>query len=166
MSNWLHDDVAPGHRLEVRGPAGDCFYLTGRPEQPILLAGTGTGLAPLYAIVRDALHHGHTGPIRLYHGALNPAGLYLVDELTQLAAEYANFTYVRSVLNADDALDAGLRVGNLENMILSDTPSFAGWRVFLCGNPELVKNLRKRIFLAGAKMKEIYSDAFVMRTPA
>jgi ferredoxin-NADP reductase/ferredoxin len=166
MSNWLHDDVAPGDRLEVRGPAGDCFYLAGQPEQPILLAGTGTGLAPLYAIVRDALHQGHTGPIRLYHGALNPAGLYLVDELTQLAAEYANFTYVRSVLNADDALAEGLRVGNLEKMILSDTPSFAGWRVFLCGNPELVKNLRKRIFLAGAKMKEIYSDAFVMRAPA
>jgi ferredoxin-NADP reductase/ferredoxin len=166
MSNWLHDDVAPGHQLEVRGPAGDCFYLAGRPEQPILLAGTGTGLAPLYAIVRDALHHGHTGPIRLYHGGLNPAGLYLVGELTQLAAEYANFTYVRCVLEAEGSSDAALRVGNMEQIILADTPKFAGWRVFLCGNPELVKSLRKRIFLAGATMKEIYSDAFVMRAPA
>jgi CDP-4-dehydro-6-deoxyglucose reductase, E3 len=166
MSNWLHDDVTPGHRLEVRGPAGDCFYLEGRPEQPILLAGTGTGLAPLYAIVRDALHHGHTGPIRLYHGALNPDGLYLVDELTRLAAEYANFTYVRCVLNAGEANDSSLRVGNMEQIIAGDHKSFAGWRVFLCGNPDLVKGLRKKIFLAGAKMKEIYSDAFVMRAPA
>jgi NAD(P)H-flavin reductase/ferredoxin len=166
MSNWLHDDVTPGHKLEVRGPAGDCFYLEGRPEQPILLAGTGTGLAPLYAIVRDAVHYGHTGPIRLYHGALNPDGLYLVDELKQLAAEHANFTYIPSVLDAQGACDPAIRVGNLEQMILADTPSFAGWRVFLCGNPELVKSLRKKIFLAGAKMKEIYSDAFVMRAAA
>jgi NAD(P)H-flavin reductase/ferredoxin len=166
MSNWLHDDVTPGHKLEVRGPAGDCFYLEGRPEQPILLAGTGTGLAPLYAIVRDAVHYGHTGTIRLYHGALNPDGLYLVDELKQLAAEHSNFTYIPSVLDAKGECDPAIRAGSLEQMILADTPSFAGWRVFLCGNPELVKSLRKKIFLAGAKMKEIYSDAFVMRAAA
>src|SRR5205085_691623 len=99
MSKWLHDDVAVGEPLELRGPSGDCFYVAGRPVQPILLIGTGTGLAPLYAIARDALRHGHTGPIRLYHGGLDPSGLYHVDELRRLAATHSNFEYVPCVMN-------------------------------------------------------------------
>jgi CDP-4-dehydro-6-deoxyglucose reductase len=165
MSTWLHDHAAPGQTLEIRGPAGDCFYVPGRPQQPLLLAGTGTGLAPLYAIARDALEQGHSGPIRLYHGGLNPAGLYLVDELSELAGRHANLTYVRCVLSAD-APDPELRVGDLEKLILADVPDLAGWRVFLCGHPALVQSLRKKTFLAGAAMREIHSDAFVMRAPA
>jgi CDP-4-dehydro-6-deoxyglucose reductase len=165
MSNWIHDEMATGDEVEVRGPAGDCFYIPGRPEQPLLLAGTGTGLAPLYALALDALHHGHTGPIRLYHGALNPAGLYMVRELTELCAEHPNLTYIPCVLTADDDCDPAIRVGNLEQIVLRDIAHLADWRIFLCGHPDLVQSLRKKVFLAGAKRKEIYSDAFVMRTP-
>jgi NAD(P)H-flavin reductase/ferredoxin len=160
MSTWLHEEAQPGETIDLRGPHGDCFYVAGRPEQPMLLVGTGTGLAPLYAIARDALRQGHTGPIRLYHGARNPAGLYLVDELTDLSKRHANFSYERCVM--DGAEEPGLRVGTLDRIVLADTPKLAGYRVFLCGNPELVNGLRKRVFLAGAAMKEIYSDAFVM----
>lgn len=160
MSNWLCGEVQSGESLEVRGPQGDCFYVSGQPEQPILLVGTGTGLAPLYAIARDALQQGHTAPIRLYHGARDKAGLYFVDELLRLSAEHANFSYIRSVTSGDE--EPGLRIGPLDRIVLGDTRSFAGWRVFLCGNPELVQLLRKKIFLAGAKMNDIYSDAFIM----
>jgi NAD(P)H-flavin reductase/ferredoxin len=167
MSTWLHEQARPGDDVELRGPHGDCFYVPGRPGQPILLAGTGSGLAPLYAIARDALRQGHAGPIRLYHGALEAAGLYLVDELLDLSRRHDNFTYVRCLVSGEDA--PGVRVGPLDMTVLNDAVpaggKFAGWRVFLCGNPELVNGLRKKIFLAGASMKEIYSDAFVMRGP-
>jgi NAD(P)H-flavin reductase/ferredoxin len=165
MSNWIHEELSAGDRVEVRGPAGDCFYIPGRPEQPLLLAGTGTGLAPLYALALDALHQGHTGPIRLYHGALNPAGLYMVRELTELCKSHPNLTYIPCVLSAADDHDPALRIGNLEHIVLSDIANFAQCRVFLCGHPDLVQSLRKKVFLAGAKRKEIYSDAFVMRAP-
>lgn len=85
MSGWLASPEALGAALQVRGPSGSCFYVKGRPEQPLLLAGTGTGLAPLWAIARAALAAGHTGPIRLFHGARSAAGLYFIDELSDLA---------------------------------------------------------------------------------
>lgn len=164
MSTWFHDDVKNGERIEIRGPQGDCFYVTGRREQPILLAGTGTGLAPLYAIARDALQQGHSGPIRLYHGALGAAGLYLVNELLELGALYSNFSYIRCLVSGVE--EPGVRVGPIDQVILMDNPQLTGWRAFLCGNPDLVSLLRKSVFLAGVQMKEIYSDAFVMRALA
>ncbi len=164
MSTWLHDEAKPGEPVDIRGPQGDCFYVPGRAEQPLLLAGTGTGLAPLYAIARDGLRQGHTGPVHLYHGARESAGLYLVDELRKLAAEYLNFSYFRCLVSGTE--EPGVRIGTINKIILADIPRFAGWRVFLCGNPERVNLLRKSIFLAGAQMKDIYSDAFVMRASA
>jgi CDP-4-dehydro-6-deoxyglucose reductase len=165
MSEWLHDETVVGEPVELHGPMGDCFYVAGRPEQPILLIGTGTGLAPLYAIVRDALRHGHTGPIRLYHGARGPAGLYLVDELKRLAERHANFSYTACVLEGPTD-DPQVRIGAIDQIVLKDTPKLAGYRAFLCGDPAIVNALRKKVYLAGAKMSDIYADAFVMRTTA
>jgi ferredoxin len=67
MSQWLAQ--AQGQCVELRGPLGECCYPAGERDRPVLLAGTGTGLAPLYAVLRSALQSGHTGPIRLFHGA-------------------------------------------------------------------------------------------------
>ena len=86
MSGWLHDEASAGERVTVLGPSGECFYVPGKEDQPMLLVGTGTGLAPLYGILRDALRQGHRGPIHLFHGALHKGGLYLVDELRRLIA--------------------------------------------------------------------------------
>jgi CDP-4-dehydro-6-deoxyglucose reductase, E3 len=160
MSAWLYDDAPEGEAVQVRGPAGSCFYVPGRPEQPILLAGTGTGLAPLYAILQDALRHGHTGPIALYQGAVTADGLYLVSELERLTAEHKNVTYTRCLLEGHE--HPGVRVGPIDQVILKEHKSYAGWRAFLCGDPAVVFALRKKVFLAGAKMADIQSDSFLM----
>jgi CDP-4-dehydro-6-deoxyglucose reductase, E3 len=86
MSRMIAEDLSCGDRLAISGPRGSCFYEGIDPEQPLILAGTGTGLAPLWGILRDALRRGHQGPIRLYHGALDRDGLYHDEHLLRLAA--------------------------------------------------------------------------------
>ena len=54
MSGWFHDIAQIGERVSIVGPSGECFYVPGKEDQPMLLVGTGTGLAPLYGIIRDA----------------------------------------------------------------------------------------------------------------
>jgi NAD(P)H-flavin reductase/ferredoxin len=159
MSGWLHDEARVGDPVRLMGPAGECFYVGGRPEQPLLLVGTGTGLAPLYGIVRDALNQGHTGPIWLFHGARDLGGLYLVDELRALASRSLQLHYRPCVIEGDPTGD--LQVGSIDQLVFSQHPKLAGWRVFLCGDPRLVFALRKRVLLAGASMKDIHADAFL-----
>lgn len=156
MSGWLFDEAREGEAVSVRGPAGDCFYTAGKPEQPLLLAGTGTGLAPLAGICRDALKQGHHGPIHLYHGALRPAGLYLADELRQLMSMHANVQYKPVVLEGE-----GFTNGALDQVIAANHPKLNGWRGFVCGDPSIVKMLKKKLFLAGMGSREIFADAFV-----
>jgi NAD(P)H-flavin reductase/ferredoxin len=164
MSEWLHGESPEGETVWLQGPAGNCFYVPGRPDEPLLLVGTGTGLAPLYGIVRDALAQGHTGPIWLFHGALTPAGLYLTDELQELAARYCNLQYVRAVLR--DGGSDGVETGELDVCVRSRLPSLKGYKGYVCGDPALVNSLRKKLFLAGIASKAIYADAFLPSVPA
>ena len=175
MSTYLHDVVRVGDRLTVRGPGGDCFYTEGRPRDPLLLAGTGTGLAPLLGIARDALARGHLGPIRLIHGALAAAGLYADAELRALARVHPTFRYEPCVLQPppSPAPASGSRaaegdpipVRDLQEQVLDALRGHPGVRVFLCGPPELVVGLRRRVFLAGVPLADILADAFITAAP-
>lgn len=157
MSGWLFNEARAGDALTLRGPAGDCFYTAGKADQPLLLAGTGTGLAPLAGILRDALRNGHAGPIHLYHGSRTREGLYLQAEIEALTLINANLHYRTIVPEDDDVSTAAALVG----AIAGDHPSLAGWRGFICGNPPAVSALKKKLFLSGMSSREIFSDAFL-----
>lgn len=158
ISGWIHDELHPGQTVEIRGPSGNCFYVPGNPEQEILMIGTGSGLAPLYGILRDALGRGHTGPIRLFHGSRGRNGLYLIDALRKLSEEYSNFDYVPCI-SGEDAVD-GFTSGRAHDVAFREVPDLKNRRVFLCGHPDMVNAAKKRAFLSGASMKDIYADPF------
>lgn len=159
MSQWLHETAEVGVNLWLQGPAGNCFYTPGSPEQPLLLVGAGTGLAPLYGILRDALQQGHRGPIWLFQGALSPEGLYLTEPLKKLGSEWPNLHYIRSVVHGGDS--CGIERGALDQCILSRFPKLTGWKGYICGDAGLVNSLRRKLFLAGMASNAIYADAFL-----
>ena len=161
MSNWIFDGLTPGETLDIQGPNGACFYVPGQPDQDILLIGNGTGLAPLIGIARDALHDGHRGALRLYHGTRHAEGLYLHGDLEALAMAHGNFTYVPCLSGAPTA--PGCRAGRAETAALADHPDLAGWRVYLCGYPPMVHAAKKQAYLAGAALDDIHADPFELR---
>ncbi len=158
VSGWLLEHVRPGESLTVSEALGDCFYSCPDATQNLLLLGTGSGLAPLLGIARDALASGHRGRIALYHGGRTAAGLYREQELRALARLHENFRYHGCV--AEDGGDNGTRTGTALELALLDLPDLAGWRVYLCGNPAMVEAARMQTFLAGASGSEIFADPF------
>ena len=164
MSGFLHDALRPGDALTVRGPMGNCFYVKGRPDQALVLGGTGTGLAPLLGIARDALARGHRGPIVLHHGASRRERLYADAALRALAAEHPTLSYVPCV-PVDDAPGPPVVTGSFDDILLEAVRARRGCRVFLCGASERVLRLRKAVFLAGVSMRDIHADAFFTAPP-
>lgn len=156
MSALIAEKLSPGDRLTISGPSGSCFYEGIEPERPLVLAGAGTGLAPLWGILRDALSRGHHGPIRLYHGALDTRGLYLVEPLQHLAAAHDNFSYHPCIRG-----EAGPGSGDLAKAVLEAEPQPAKAAFFLCGDSKLVSSLKRALFLKGAKLNQLRADAFV-----
>ncbi|SJM94613.1 FAD-binding oxidoreductase [Crenothrix polyspora] len=160
FSAWLHDEVSVGDSIAVSEPRGHCFYLPERREQGLLLVGTGTGLAPLAGILTDALAQGHTGPIHLFHGSRDIEDLYRIDEMRQLAAQHPNFHYT-SCLSGKNVPE-GFAAGRVNEIALSLLPDLKSWRVFLCGHPDMVNQMKKQVFLKGVASADIYADAFLI----
>lgn len=158
VSGWIHEELRPGETVEIRGPGGDCFYTPGNAAQGLVLIGTGSGLAPLYGIIRDALSQGHTGPIHLFHGSRDLNGLYLTGELRDLVQQYPNFNYVPCLSGGD--VPHGFAAGRADGVAFRQIPNLKDWRIFLCGHPDMVKTAKRDAFMAGASMKDIYADAF------
>ncbi len=165
MSSWIHDELKPGERLFMRGPYGECFYVPGQLERPLLLIGTGTGAAPLWGIARHALEQGHTGPIVFMHKGHDEDGLYLQQQLVALANQHETVSYVACVTM--DTGERGVQFGSIIEMArnrLLEFPNPQQVSAYVCGNPDIVKMLRKELFLAGMSMRDIFFDAFVFNT--
>lgn len=158
VSNWVHDELKPNDTLTISAAMGQCFYVPVRHDQPLLLIGTGSGLAPLYGIARDAIHQGHSGPIHLYHGSSRANGIYYVEELHSLAERHEQLNYTPTVSRAHEL--PKVASGRANEKALKTFNKLDGWRVFLCGHPEMVNSTRTSAFLAGADMQDIYADPF------
>jgi ferredoxin-NADP reductase/ferredoxin len=157
MSQWLIG--ATGEQVELRGPFGECFYVPDTPARPLLLAGTGTGLAPLFGVLRTALQAGHAAPLRLLHGAASREGLYLWSALAALAACYGQLEIAGSIPGSDT--DARISERSLQQQALECGLPLADSRIYLCGNPDFVRSLRKQLYLAGTPLNRIHADPFL-----
>ena len=163
MSNWLSQQANIGTSVFIRGPMGDCFYCNPtKASFPIVLAGTGTGLAPLIGIARDALQNAHDGNIILIHGGIDETDLYLHDTLINLQASHPNFYYVPCILNESPSV----KRASIDDVLLKQLENIKNnVRLFICGPEEMTKKLKTKAFLAGVPSASIFSDTFISTPP-
>ncbi len=170
VSRWLHDDVNVGDTLTLSKPMGNCFYSDDHHGKSILMAATGTGLAPLYGILQEALAKEHSAPIYLYAAAGDPTALYYTNELTTLAAQHNNFHYIpavrRDVDNATAENNPSILQQDVVDLVQQRHTDLKDWKVFLCGSPDMIKKTQRHCFFQGAAVADILVDAFVIDKPA
>lgn len=159
MSRWLA--TASGEPVQLRGPLGECSYRAASLDAALLLIGTGTGLAPLLGVLRQALAHGHRGPITLHHGAASLEGLYQWDELCELANRHPNLELQGWIDREPAAPRPRLCVGRIDRQLLQSYAPLRGAEIYLCGNPTLVANLKKYAYLQGVSLDRIHADPFL-----
>lgn len=146
--------------LRMEGPFGS-FYLREDSERPIVLLASGTGFAPIKAIVEQLQFKGITRPAVLYWGCRTRADLYLHDWAVEAAAAMPNLRYV-PVLSEPKPEDAWTgRTGFVHHVVMEDLPDLGAHEVYACGAPIMVDSAH-RDFVArcGLPADEFYADAF------
>ena len=85
--------------LRFEGPLGS-FFLREDSDKPIVLIASGTGFAPVKAIIEQAIHGKSGRPMTLYWGARRPADLYMRALCDEWAATVPGFRFVPVVSDA------------------------------------------------------------------
>ncbi len=85
---WGHqfDGVGPGDAIGLRGPFGTFMFPRNPVEDHFLFIAGGTGIAPIRAMIRQALLSGQTGTMRLLYSAKTADDFAYLPELGEMAA--------------------------------------------------------------------------------
>ena len=149
--------------LRLEGPYGS-FYLRDELTQPLVLLASGTGFAPIKAII-EALSARDAPPATvLYWGCRRRADLYLHDWIAAQAAEldWLDYRPVLSEPSADEAWDG--RTGLVHEVLMRELPDLSQHEVYACGAPAMVDAARRDLVAQCAlPAEQFHADAF---TPA
>ena len=146
--------------LRFEGPLGT-FFLREDSDKPIVLLASGTGFAPIKAIVEHALFKEIKRPMTLYWGARRKKDIYMLELAESWAQANPNFKFV-PVLSEPDASDAWTgRTGFVHRAVVEDLPDLSAYEVYACGAPVMVE-AAQRDFTShhGLPADAFYADSF------
>ncbi|MFZ6864194.1 CDP-6-deoxy-delta-3,4-glucoseen reductase [Undibacterium sp. Ji67W] len=146
--------------LRFEGPHGT-FFLREDSEKPIVLLASGTGFAPIKALVEHLIYTESTRPVSLYWGGRRPADLYMAALCEEWAAKLPNFKYVPVVSDALPEDQWNGRTGFVHQAVLADFADLSAHQVYACGAPIVVESAQ-RDFVAQRQLpaEEFYADSF------
>ena len=146
--------------LRIEGPFGS-FFLREESAAPMVMLASGTGFAPIKALLESMQQKGITRATTLYWGGRRPSDLYMDAWVREFAAKHAWLSYVPVVSNAlpEDAWSG--RTGFVHQAVLADLPDLSSYQVYACGAPIVVDSAKRDFCLqAGLSEDNFFADSF------
>jgi CDP-4-dehydro-6-deoxyglucose reductase len=146
--------------LRFEGPHGT-FFLREDSAKPIVFVASGTGFAPIKAVIEHAFYEGIDRPMTLYWGGRRPKDLYMSALAEKWAAEHPNFRYVPVISDALPEEGWQGRTGFVHRAVMQDFPDLSGYQVYACGVPVMVDSARRDfVQQCGLPEEEFFADSF------
>lgn len=146
--------------LRFEGPLGT-FFLREDSAKPIVLLASGTGFAPVKALMEHLKHLGSERPVTLYWGGRRPQDLYMNALCEQWTHDLPWFRYVPVISDALPEDGWTGRTGWVHSAVTQDVPDLSNYQVYACGAPLMVDAARRDyVALCGLPPDEFYADAF------
>jgi CDP-4-dehydro-6-deoxyglucose reductase, E3 len=145
--------------MRIEGPYGS-FFLR-ESDKPIVMLASGTGFAPIRALIEHLQFKASKREVVLYWGGRRPQDLYMDAWVKARCAEMPNLKYVPVVSDALPEDGWAGRTGFVHRAVLEDFADLSGHQVYACGAPIVVESAQ-RDFVQIAKLpeEEFYADSF------
>ena len=146
--------------LRFEGPLGS-FFLREETRQPIVFLASGTGFAPIKAIIEYARAKNFDPPMTFYWGGRRPSDLYMLSLAEQWAAEMPHLRFIPVISDAEPEDQWRGRTGFVHQAVMQDFPDLSGHLVYACGAPVVVRAAQKD-FIDHCRLSSdsFFSDAF------
>ncbi len=146
--------------LRVEAPLGS-FFLRQNSAKPIVFLASGTGFAPIKAMVLHMIATGDTRPVSVYWGGRRPSDLYMLELVQQWAQDHSFLKFIPVVSEALPEDGWTGRTGYVHQAVMQDLPDLSGHQVYACGAPAMVASARTDFQQTnGLPEDEFFADAF------
>ncbi|HCI53886.1 MAG TPA: CDP-6-deoxy-delta-3,4-glucoseen reductase [Gallionella sp.] len=165
FTHHVFEEMKARDILRFKGPLGT-FFLREDSDKPIIFVASGTGFAPIKAIIEHALYIGIKRPMHFYWGARKLSDLYMLEMAKQWEAQGIQFTPVLSDALPEDHWQG--RTGFVHRAVLEDYSDLSAHVVYACGAPVVVEAAHTDFTTTrGLPNDAFFSDAFTFtpKTP-
>ena len=146
--------------LRVEGPFGS-FFLREDSDKPMILLASGTGFAPIKAILEHMIWKGSQRKAVLYWGCRSKADLYMHEWAEAAAAQMPTLRYVPVLSEPKPEDDWHGRTGFVHQAVMHDHPSLLEHQVYACGVPIMVESAQHDFVVrCGLPDDEFFADSF------
>jgi propane monooxygenase reductase subunit len=162
FSSLLDGGLKPGDRLLAKGPYGTCFRREGRPG-PMLLIGGGSGMSPLWSMLRDHVQSGEQRPVRFFYGARTTRDLFYLDAFAALEQSLPDFRFVPALSHHDAAETWDGETGFVHEVVarhLREESLEGDIDAYTCGPPPMIDAVIPVLHMAGLEPEHIHFDKF------
>lgn len=157
MSNYFFNEAKENDLLRMEGPLGS-FFLRDSLKKNIIFLATGTGIAPIKAILEYASenHADFEGKtFWLFFGARYQKDIFW---------EPLNFDFIQLnytiVLSRETIPFNGFK-GYVQNAVLASNIDLSDAQVYACGSNDMILSAKKILINDDLKEQNFFSDAFV-----
>lgn len=156
FSKYLFSTIKVNDLLRMHGPLGTFCYRNNEVSHSIFLA-TGTGIAPIKAILDDLNQHPERTAgkaLHLYYGVRKAAELMIKPDYPNLNLNYY------PCLSRETKTDC--YQGYIQDILLGQNLSLADSEVYACGSPKMIAESQQKLTEHGLHKNLFYSDAFLI----
>ena len=164
-SNYFHELVKVGSRLQVRAPAGH-FYID-RSDAPVVLIGGGIGITPILSMLNWSLKEQAGREVWLFYGVRNKDELLMQSHLEDLAERHQNFHLHICMSNpqADDCIGPWAsrlhcHHGRVDVALLRRLLPLKPYHYHICGPTPMLQSLVPALEDWGVPSGRIHFEAF------
>ena len=161
VSPYLTDVLMAGDKLELRGPIGGYFTWEAADGGPLFLAGGGSGVVPLMAMIRHRVAVGSAVPARLLYSSRSYEEIIFREELEDLVARDDSLEVIHTLTRSTPEGWSGYR-----KRIDAEMLEEVGWLpkerplVFVCGPTSFVEGVADALVRLGHDPARVKTERF------
>ncbi|RKS89756.1 CDP-4-dehydro-6-deoxyglucose reductase [Flavobacterium limicola] len=156
FSNYLFNEAKINDLLRIEGPIGT-FFLRNTDKKNIIFLATGTGIAPVKAIL-EQMNDDNTGlmtkKIFLFFGGRFSEDLFWKPQFSNI-----NVNFIPVLSKNTEDWDGS--TGYVQDILLSKSINLSDSVVYACGSENMINDSNKMLIQNGLSEDSFYSDAFV-----
>jgi NAD(P)H-flavin reductase len=152
-------NLREGDKIQFLGPMGNFQLHPKDGSQELLFLGTGSGIAPLKAMIEQLLFRDkETRSVRLYFGLRHCSDIFMHDYFGELDRKYPNFIFIPCLSQPDDNWRGDC--GHITDLVKRDYREGSHLSAYLCGNGAMIEEAKRVIASIGTPEARIYHEKF------
>lgn len=185
VSTHINDHVKPGQHIEVMPPEGRFFTpLKEENRKTYYLFGAGSGITPLFSIIKTILEKEPQSAVFLLYGNRNEDTIIFKEELEQLEKRHQGQLVVSHILSKpkrekSKGLGGFFKKGTINwqgktgridakqiELFMEENPAnYKEEEFFICGPGDMIDTVEQALLTKGIDQKYIHTERFLSATP-